>query len=41
MAAPKKQVRHRDAKTGHYVKESYAKKNPNTTVRETDKKPKK
>lgn len=29
---------YRDARTGQYVSEEYAKKNPNTTVKETDKK---
>jgi hypothetical protein len=29
----------RDAETGHYVTEEFAKKNPKTTVKETDKKP--
>ena len=33
----KKQVRHRDAGTGKYVTEQYAKKHPKTTVKETDK----
>jgi hypothetical protein len=28
---------HRSAKTGQYVSENYAKKHPNTTVKETDK----
>lgn len=32
----KKQVRHRDAETGKYVTEEYAKKHPKTTVKETD-----
>lgn len=32
-------IRYRDAETGHYVTEDYAKKNPKTTVKETDKKP--
>lgn len=31
--------RFRDAGTGHYVTEEFAKKNPKTTVKETDKKP--
>ncbi len=29
--------RHRSAKTGKYVKKSYADRNPSTTVTETDK----
>lgn len=38
MADDKK---YRDAGTGQYVTEGYAKKNPKTTVSETTKKPKK
>jgi hypothetical protein len=30
--------RFRDAETGHYVSEEFAKKNPKTTIKETDKK---
>lgn len=33
----KKIKKFRDADTGHYVTEDYAKKNPKTTVREIDK----
>ncbi len=33
----KKIVHYRDAESGQYVKESYAKKHPKTTVKETDK----
>jgi hypothetical protein len=33
----KKIEKFRDAETGHYVTEDYAKKNPKTTVKETDK----
>lgn len=32
----KKQVRHRDAETGKYTSEEFAKKHPKTTVKETD-----
>lgn len=34
-------TRTRSAVTGKYVKESYAKTHPKTTVKETDKRPKK
>jgi hypothetical protein len=34
---PKTQTRYRDAITGKYVTEEYAKKHPKTTVKETDK----
>lgn len=34
--AKKKVEKYRDAITGGYVTEGYAKKNPNTTVKETD-----
>jgi len=34
---PKTITRYRDAKTGHYITPDKAKRNPNTTVRETDK----
>jgi len=33
----KKIEKFRDADTGHYVTEEFAKKNPKTTVKETDK----
>lgn len=33
--------KYRSAKTGQYVKKSYAEKHPNTTVAETEKKKKK
>ena len=39
MAKEKKIIRHRDAEDGKYVTEEYAKKNPKTTVKETDKAP--
>ncbi len=32
-------TRYRSAETGNYVTEEFAKKNPKTTVKETDKKP--
>lgn len=32
-----KQYKYRDAVTGKYVTSTFAKKNPNTTVKETDK----
>lgn len=34
---PKTITRHRSAKTRKYVTEKYAKRNPNTTVKEKDK----
>jgi len=39
LAKQKKIIRHRDAEDGKYVTEEYAKKNPKTTVKETDKAP--
>lgn len=36
--ATKKTTHYRDAESGQYVKEDYAKKHPKTTVKETDKK---
>lgn len=32
-------AKYRSAETGYYVTEEFAKKNPKTTVKETDKKP--
>jgi hypothetical protein len=37
MAARKTRITHRDAGTGRYVSEDYAKKHPKTTVSETNK----
>ena len=37
MAKKNVQIRYRDAETGEYVTKEYAKKNPKTTVKETDK----
>jgi len=37
MTKLQKQIRHRDAGTGKYVTEEYAKRHPKTTVKETDK----
>ena len=37
MAKTKTKTSYRDAGTGQYVKEDYAKKHPKTTVKETDK----
>lgn len=34
---PKESTRYRDAETGEYVTEDYAKKHPKTTVKEKDK----
>ena len=41
MAGKKTSTRSRSAITGRYVKKSYAKKHPKTTVNEAVKKPKK
>lgn len=41
MANSKKITRYRSAKTGEYVTEQYANKNPSTTVKEKDNPPSK
>lgn len=37
MTKPKTRTNYRDADTGQYTSEDYAKKHPDTTVKETDK----